>query len=884
MNRSSLHHFSLIKISSLLFFGLSFLIFSSACRVPEKEIETVLEVVEVTATPKPTTEPTATATAVPDHIAVTFEGDLENFHPGDPLILHFNQPMAPRERPLSFSPTINGTFVWSENYSTVTFTPDSGFGPQNYTVTLPKNTTSASGQTLDQLQRWVLDPVKAPTLLQRSPNGSTVMEQTPTITLRFSETMDEKSVIAALSVEPDIPFAVETSAREAIITMDEPLAFGTKYTFTLSKTAVSAHDVSFKTPYTWSIELADPIARFKYPGNDNHLAPIQLTFNYPIDDQSFSQAFNIKPDVRGKISWNASHTEVTFTPIEQLPAQTNYEISFDQPRDDAHWNFNLAYYDVNTEEVVHLSSIFPGADNMNPVVDNQGRVYFLSDRDGYRNIYMLDPGTDDVYKVTDILTGVSGITLFSSAISISENGKKLYYSHYTDNSYSIYDYSPDPAEMEKVDPSEVDMTAALLPTYTRRPRQTVRENLSTLDQQSLINTAEFDREKYKPNFQLDYIGGGGGIGVSTGNFLGTTTGLVGGIDMIFSDMLGNNQIYSTVALNGEIYDFGAQAMYRNQSGRIGWGGSLSHVPFRYGGYNYRRDTLPVEDGSQYGYYNKYETYTDRIFRDQVSMFTQYAFNKSIRVEAGGGYSLYYYRSERFDSYYDDFGRLVYQDREKLPSPDGFGLFDVQAAFVGDNSTFGFASPLDGYRFRLGVTQNFGHWNYLTVLADIRKYFYLKKSSFAFRVLQYGNYGDDANDSDNFFSRNYLIDPRFIRGFSKLSSQELSGMGLSNNDIQGSKLFIANAEFRVPFTGPEQLALIPTNFILSELAFFYDAGAAWSRNNPFDAPEGFEPKLLHSVGAALRINLFGSLILEPFYAYPLNEGGKGSFGVNFVPGW
>lgn len=329
MKRLFIHQSHLFKGSLFFLLTLSFLLFNPACRSTTQTVETVTKIVEVTATPQPTTEPTATA--VPDHIAVTFEGDLENFHPGDPLILHFNQPMKPRSRPLLFSPTINGEFVWSDDNSTLTFTPDSGFGPRNYTVTLPQNTTSAAGQTLAQLQRWTLDPVTAPTLLRRTPNGSKVMEQTPTITLRFSEAMDEKSVIAALSVEPNISFVIETSAREAIITIDEPLAFGTKYTFTLSKTAVSAHNVSFKTPYTWSIEMADPIARFSYPSNDNHLAPIQLTFNYPIDERSFSQAFNIKPTVQGKISWNARHTEVTFTPNEQLPAQTNYAISFEQP-------------------------------------------------------------------------------------------------------------------------------------------------------------------------------------------------------------------------------------------------------------------------------------------------------------------------------------------------------------------------------------------------------------------------------------------------------------------------------------------------------------------------------------------------------------------------
>ena len=76
---------------------------------------------------------------------------------------------------------------------------------------------------------------------------------------------------------------------------------------------------------------------------------------------------------------------------------------------------------------------------------------------------MLDPNTEEVFQVTDILTGVSGITLFSSAISISENGKKLYYSHYTDNSYSIYNYTPDLNDMVKVDPAEIDVVVMHAP-------------------------------------------------------------------------------------------------------------------------------------------------------------------------------------------------------------------------------------------------------------------------------------------------------------------------------------------------------------------------------------------------------------------------------------
>src|SRR5699024_3120661 len=195
---------------------------------------------------------------------------------------------------------------------------------------------------------------------------------------------------------------------------------------------------------------------------------------------------------------------------------------------------------------------------LNPVVDNQGNLFFLSDRDGYRNIYMIDLNEEELYQVTDILTGVSGITPFSTAMSITRDGSRLFYNHYTQNSYKIYSYSPDKSQMKRVDPADVDQTAALLPTYTRRSRQMVQENLNSLDNYALMSPTEFGRENYKAKFKLDYIAGGGGVGVGMGNFIGTSTGLAGGIDMIFSDMLGDNQIYSTVALNGEIWDLGAQ--------------------------------------------------------------------------------------------------------------------------------------------------------------------------------------------------------------------------------------------------------------------------------------------------------------------------------------
>ena len=206
MNRSAIRQFSLIKISSFFLLGLSFLLFSSACRTPEKEVETVIEVVEVTATPRPTIEPTATTTAVPENITATVAGDLANFDPAEPLVVHFNQPMVPNRRPLRFSPNVNGEFEWSNNNSTLTFIAAKGFSSRKYTITLPTTTTTATGQRLDERQQWTLIPQKMPEVSRRFPSGDTVTEHQPTITLRFSETMNEATLAKAISVEPAIPF------------------------------------------------------------------------------------------------------------------------------------------------------------------------------------------------------------------------------------------------------------------------------------------------------------------------------------------------------------------------------------------------------------------------------------------------------------------------------------------------------------------------------------------------------------------------------------------------------------------------------------------------------------------------------------------------------
>ena len=72
----------------------------------------------------------------------------------------------------------------------------------------------------------------------------------------------------------------------------------------------------------------------------------------------------------------------------------------------------------------------------------------------------------------------------------------------------------------------------------------------------------------------------------------------------------------------------------------------------------------------------------------------------------------------------------------------------------------------------------------------------------------------------------------------------------------------------------------------------DTGNAVSPRVNFDANGNQQPTTVYSrvpalsAGISLRVNLFGAIILEPYYAIPFNRTDikTGVFGLNFTPGW
>ena len=567
--------------------------------------------------------------------------------------------------------------------------------------------------------------------------------------------------------------------------------------------------------------------------------------------------------------------------------------------------FNLAALDVETRESREIP-VFPGADNLNPLQGPDGKLYFLSNRDGFRNIYRFDEATGTVERLTDLITGVSGITHYAPAMSIDRNNNRLVYTYFNQKGYKIYGTQVDRMEAVEVDADSVDLTPATLPRLNVRAPLVVDELLEGMDKVAVITSEDITRQPYVPKFKLDYASGGAGAGVGTNQVFGTTTGLAGGVQLLFSDILGNNQLATSLSLNGEITDFGGSVAWLNRKTRVNYGFTLSRVPFRnFAALPGRYDTLQIRDDQQVELYNL-PYVISRLYQNQVGGFASFAFNTNLRLEGSLSGAIYNNRVDEYANYFNpQTGYPITFNNQPERREDleraSFTLLNGGVALVGDNSSFGLTAPIRGHRFRLGVDQYAGEFDFTAVNADFRKYLWFGKGAVAFRALHFGRYGQGGQDLYPL----YVGSPWYMRGLNANDAfAALEANGRNVNELLGSKVLVSNLELRVPFTGPKQLALIKSGILFSDLNLFLDAGMAFTDFRQFGGPqysydaegeiirgEDGEPFItrpgvrpLLTAGISTRVNVFGQIIVEPYLARPLIDGGTWSFGVNLLPGW
>ena len=560
--------------------------------------------------------------------------------------------------------------------------------------------------------------------------------------------------------------------------------------------------------------------------------------------------------------------------------------------------FNLAILDVATKVVTDIP-VFNGANNLNPQFSADSKqIYFLSNRDGFRNMYRYTLDGGKVEQLTDYFTGISGITEFSPALSVSRQDD-IVYSYYRAQKYTIYNAKASEFKPVEVSPDAVNMEAGTLPPLESVGIDLINANMNNFERFELISTDSIRSVAYKPKFKLDAISSNG-VGASVGQY---GAGLSSGIQGMFSDILGRNQIFAAAAINGEIYDFGAQVAYINQQSRISWGVVTSHIPYLSGYATYGYESIPG-----YGTVGNQRYDMIRTFEDQIRLFASYPFSRVSRLEAGIGTSRYSYRIDRYNNYFDpNGGYSIGTQREKLSKEeaqasygipfDAFSIYQMNTALVGDNSYFGMVAPLSGHRYRIGAETYQGDYNLQALSADVRKYVRMKPVTFATRFYSYTRIGRDQDKLyPLFIGYPYLIRGYESNSFYKGGSSQTAG-GFDINQLVGSKMAVANFELRLPFTGPKKLAAVESKFLLSDLNTFFDIGLAYDKGSKvaFHSTPGivsgsgstavYERIPAMSAGVSLRVNVLGYFILEPYYAIPFQrKDTKGVFGLTFAPGW
>ena len=571
-------------------------------------------------------------------------------------------------------------------------------------------------------------------------------------------------------------------------------------------------------------------------------------------------------------------------------------------------NMDLGLVDVSSG-VVTVREPFEDALHHTPQFAPDGQsLYFISDQDGFKDVYRVGLSSGERARVTRLKTGVTGITALSPALSVAQRSGDMLFSVYADGEYTGVRRPADKVEGRPVSsvasggarsvgtPHSRDTTAAapavaaappdtaepagVLPPGGAEEEGLVAANLRDASTGLPPASTTYEAEDYEPTLRLEAIAPPR-VGASIGGPFGG--GLSGGIGFRFGDMLGHRSLTVAVQAQGTFRDIGGGVSYVNRRGQLNWGGTLSHTPLIFSA-----GTVPV--GPEGGQVTGLASVVQRAYITSASGTASYPLGPTRRFEAALGGTRY-----GFGTNVRTAGLVPDGTAEQLESSFGDRtpkyLANASVAYVRDFTTNGLTGPLQGGRWRLEVAPTVGTQNFVTARADLRRYVYAEPVTLAFQALHVGNYG--ASFSDEFGVGNEYIGYPYGQGFVRGYSVQSIANGIRENGgctpvegdptrsrcaeidrLYGTRAVTTRAEVRIPLLGPERLSLIPFRYLPTTLAPFVDAGVTWTGD---EAPTlAFETKSADttlpvvSTGVAARFNILGSFLLEAYYARPFQR--------------
>jgi WD40 repeat protein len=609
-------------------------------------------------------------------------------------------------------------------------------------------------------------------------------------------------------------------------------------------------------------------------------------------------------------SWSPDGKTIAFT-TDRGPATDFDELKFG--------NMRIALLHLDNGAIEVLGHMDQGK-NIDPVWAPDGRsLAFVSDRNGISNLFLYDLSDGKIYQLTDVYTGVSGITPLSPALSWAHEADRLAFAYYEDGEYNVYAVDNPrslrrqpyqgpavppvtsllaaerraiggPAPVAAAQPAAVPEPRAGTSVY-RSPTgfrasgtspQTPDSGAtpapvsvkSLLDSSvALPDTSEFTFKPYHTRFSPDYVSRPT-IGYERDNF---GRGFFGGTAISLSDMLGNHTLVFSGSVNGRLAEAQVLAAYINQQHRMNWAIGGSQDPL----YFYLPTTVRSDPSNPNAI-----ILTPQIERFVIrDVFAQgfYPFSRFTRVELGAHFANISQAVLQQDYYVDTTatGGIFNVTDPVTVNGASVSYYGPQLGLVHDNSLFGFVGPFSGSRWRFEVSPSFGAWRFTAGVADWRRYFFARPFTLALRGMFVGRFGRDADLFPQFLGSTSLI-----RGYTAgslinneclTSSSNVGQTGCPELDqLIGSRLAVANVELRFPLTRSLVLGFLPVGLPPIEGAIFYDAGLAWNESSivkwqrgASDSPETVRAPL-RSWGGSIRLNFLGFVVLRFDYTKPLSR--------------
>lgn len=550
-------------------------------------------------------------------------------------------------------------------------------------------------------------------------------------------------------------------------------------------------------------------------------------------------------------------------------------------------SLRLSLIDVATSAIRPVSG-FPNGKHINPQFSGDGRdIYFVSDQSGVSDIYRLTLASGAISQVTNVATGVSGITDLAPAFSVSPTTGRIAFSVFEKQGFGIYGLAPEQARGTPVVQSR-SATLGVLPPADALGTSVIAGYLADATTGLPMDAASWRVTPYRSSLALAAVGqptvgvGGSSSGVMVG----------GGTSLFFTDMLGNRNLGVGVQASGTLKDIGGELQYQNVGRRLVWGGGVARVPYVSAFAQVRPVSVDIGAG-QTANGDLVEQFTQRMFVDQASLLAHYPFSTLRRAELNLSLTRLSFNTE-VEQIVVVGNQVVDRTKFDTTSADAINYAQAAAAFVGDNSFFGFTAPITGWRYRFEVAPTFGSLQFQSALADMRKYFFLRPVTFAVRGLHFGRYGKDAESGD--LSPVFAGHPSIVRGYSAESfSPDECTVDAADpsacpefDRLVGSRLAAAGVELRIPLLGNDRLGLLRTPLFPIDIAGFVDGAVAWSKGDSPSlefATDSFQRIPVFSAGVSARANLFGYAVLEVFYAHPFQRPAKDwILGFQLAPGW